>query len=392
MKNLFLIRYGEIGTKGNNRYKFENKLMLNIEAALKELGAKPDVSKTFGRIFVETALDQEDVLARLKDVFGIVGICPAKKIDLDVEKIKEAALKLVEAEIEASSQTPLPFRITTNRSNRNFALDTMELNNQLGQYLLDNTPAGALEVDLNGAELEVTVEIRDQYAYIYTGQQEGLGGLPVGTSSKAGLMLSGGIDSPVAGWLTMKRGVKVTPIYFHTPPFTSQRAKEKVIDLAKQLARYQPQMKLQVVNFTKIQTEINQHCHADLVTLVMRRQMIKIAEKITTNKGGKALVTGESIGQVASQTLDAINVTNQLATIPIFRPLIAFDKNEIIAKARDINTYKLSTKPAQDCCTVFVPETPETHPTMEQVLTSEEKLEIADLITAAVNEVEVIEL
>lgn len=392
MENLFLIRYGEIGTKGNNRYKFEDKLMLNIEAALKELGAEPKLRKTFGRIFIETDLEKEDVLNRLKDVFGIVGICPSKKVELDLKKIKEEALKLVLEEIKARTSTPIPFRVTTNRSNRNFVLDTMELNNQLGRYLLENTPQDALEVDLNGAELEVTVEIRDQYAYIYTSQQEGLGGLPVGTSSRAGLMLSGGIDSPVAGWLTMKRGVEITPIYFHTPPFTSQRAKEKVIDLAEQLARYQPQMKLQVVNFTKIQTEINQHCDADLVTLVMRRQMIKIAAELTRNQGGKGLITGESIGQVASQTLDAINVTNQVAQIPIFRPLIAADKNEIISKARAIGTYKISTKPAQDCCTVFVPETPETHPTIEQVLESEKKLDIAELIHEAIKEVEVIEL
>ena len=392
MDNLFLIRYGEIGIKGNNRYKFEDKLIENIKESLEELGAKPTVYKTFGRIFVETNLATEDVLNRLSDVFGIVGICPAQKAALDIENIKEEALKLVEEELEATAKEPLLFRITTNRSNKSFALDTMELNRELGAYLLENTPDGSLGVDLEDFDLELTVEIRDQQAYIYSQDKQGLGGLPVGTSDKAGLMLSGGIDSPVAGWLAMKRGVEITPIYFHTPPFTSERAKEKVIDLAEQLARYQPELKLHVVNFTAVQTAINEHCHADLITLVMRRQMIKIAQRITKNRGGKALVSGESIAQVASQTLDSLQVTNQIAELPILRPLIAFDKEEIINKAREIGTYKLSTKPAQDCCTVFVPDTPETHPKMEQITASEEDLEVEELITEAIKNAEIIEL
>ena len=392
MENLFLIRYGEIGTKGKNRYKFEDKLIENIEAALKELGAKSKVTKTFGRIFVQTDANKEDVLERLSDLFGIVGICPAQKVNLDIEKIKQQSLELVKRELETRTERPLPFRITTNRSNKGFPLDTMEVNKELGAYLINNTPDGALEVDLEGAQLELTVEIRDEKSYIYSSERSGLGGLPIGTSDKAGLMLSGGIDSPVAAWLTMKRGVEVIPIYFHTPPFTSARAKEKVIDLAQKLAHYQGGLKLHIVNFTEIQQEINQNCHDDLITLIMRRQMIKIAQEIMQSKGAKALVTGESIAQVASQTLDAIKVTNEAAQLPILRPLVSFDKTEIIEQAREIGTYKISTKPAQDCCSLFVPQRPETHPSFAQITASENRLEVEELITEAINEVEVIEL
>ncbi|MGM0502015.1 MAG: tRNA uracil 4-sulfurtransferase ThiI [Bacillota bacterium] len=392
MDNLFLIRYGEIGTKGHNRYKFEDQLIDNIETALKELGAQPKINKTFGRIFIETKLAEDDVLERLAKVFGIVGICPVEKVPLDFEIIKKQALELVKEEL-VHSQEPISFRVTTNRSNKSFELDTMEVNQQLGSYLLQNTSDGALEVSLKNAELDVTVEIRAHHAYIYITEQKGLGGLPIGTSDQAALMLSGGIDSPVAGWLAMKRGVEIMPIYFHTPPFTSERAKEKVIDLAKKLALYQPHIKLHVVNFTAIQTEINQHCPPDLITLIMRRQMIKVAEKVMNEQqGGKALITGESIGQVASQTLDSITVTNAIAEVPIFRPLIGFDKTEIITKARQIGTYELSTKPAQDCCTVFVPDTPETHPRLWQVKQGEKELEIEELIATAVAEVEIIDL
>ena len=390
MKNLFLIRYGEIGTKGHNRYKFENQLMTNIKTALQSLGAEPKVTKTFGRIFVETNFDQLDVVERLAKVFGIVGICPAKKVDLDFDEIKEKALELIRAKIEKNNQL-IPFRVTTKRANKSFPLDTMEINQQLGFYLLKNTPDGSLKVNLNEAEIDLTVEIRENNAYVYATEEAGSGGLPVGISDKAGLMLSGGIDSPVAGWLAMKRGVEIMPIYFHTPPFTSERAKEKVIDLAKELAPYQPGgLELEIVDFTKIQTEINQNCPEDLITLIMRRQMIKVAQKIMNRKQGKALITGESIAQVASQTLDSMQVTNHISDLPIFRPLIGFDKTEIINKARKIGTYQLSTKPAQDCCTVFVPNTPETHPNLCQIEEGEEELVIDELITEAVNNTEVI--
>ena len=392
MQNFFLIRYGEIGTKGKNRHKFEERLIKNIDLALQELGAEAKITKTFGRIFVETDCRQEDVLTRLKDVFGIVGICPARRVNLDIAKIKEEALALIKNDLAMSTDRPLLFRITTNRTNKGFELDTMEINQKLGAYLLDNTPAGALEVDLEEAEVELTVEIRDEKAYLYSKEQRGLGGLPVGVSDKASVLLSGGIDSPVAGWLTMKRGVKIMPIYFHTPPFTSERAKEKVIDLAKKLARYQPELELKVVDFTKLQTEINQNCPEDLITLIMRRQMIKVAQRISQENNAKALVTGESIAQVASQTLDAIKVTNEVAQLPIFKPLLTFDKAEIIAQARKIDTYKISTKPAQDCCSVFVPNTPETHPTLEQIRAGENKLEVSELITEAVKNAETIDL
>jgi len=393
MKKLYLIRYGEIGTKGKNRDKFEDKLMANIRRSLQQIdeSAAVNVYKTYGRLFVTTDLPKEKVIAQLQKVFGIVGVCPTRRTELDVGAVKEAVLAAVKEELAADKPTAT-FKISAQRSNKKFELDSMELNNQLGAYVLQNLPAGQLEVDVHNPDIKVNVEVRSKYIYVYTQDREGSRGLPVGTTGKAGLLLSGGIDSPVAGWMTMKRGVEVLPIYFHSFPFTSDRAKEKVIDLAEVLAQYQPTMELKVVNFTELQKEINDNCPDKLMTLVMRRLMLQIAEQITENNKGQALVTGESLGQVASQTMDALKVTNQVPKMPIFRPLIGLDKIEIEAKAREIGTYETSIQPYEDCCTVFVPEHPETYPELKEVQEAEEKLEAADLIAEAVETVETIKI
>ncbi|MCK8827210.1 tRNA 4-thiouridine(8) synthase ThiI [Natroniella acetigena] len=392
MEQLYLIRYGEIGIKGKNRPLFEDKLVNNIREQLKR--AEPnqlDVYKTYGRIYVRTDLEQEEVVARLQKVFGIVGICPTKRVALDMEEIKAACLELVNEQL-ATKKGLTSFKIIARRSNKGFELDSMELNRELGAHVLINTKDGRLEVDVHQPEIPVTVEIRSKYAFIYTQDLKGVGGLPLGVTGKAGLLLSGGIDSPVAGWMAMKRGVEIVPIYFHSFPFTSDRAKEKVIDLAEVLAQYQGEIDLHVVDFTAIQTEMNDKCPADLITIIMRRIMMDLAEKITARQEGKALITGESMGQVASQTLDSMYVTNLVPEMPVFRPLIGMDKLEIEKKAKMIGTYQTSIQPYEDCCTVFVPKTPETHPTKEQVLAGEEELEIEDLIQEAVENVEVISI
>ncbi|GAB6138544.1 tRNA uracil 4-sulfurtransferase ThiI [Halanaerobaculum tunisiense] len=391
MQKLYLIRYGEIGTKGHNRHMFEDKLVSNIRQALAGVGPEKTVEiyKTSGRIFVETALEESTVVSKLQKVAGIVGICPTLEVDLDLDQIKEACITAVEEVLPAQEGT-VTFGVSASRSNKGFALDSMELNRELGAYILDEF--SNLQVDLDNPDIEVNVEVRYEGAYIYTQDITGMRGLPVGTTGKAGVMLSGGIDSPVAGWMAMKRGVEITPIYFHSFPFTSDRAKEKVIDLTKVLAEYQGEIDLHVVHFTEIQKEINEHCPEDLTTVIMRRKMIEIAEQLTKQQGGKALVTGESMGQVASQTLDSMYVTNVMPEMPIYRPLIGLDKIEIEERAKQIGTYEISIQPYEDCCTVFVPKTPETHPTLEQVRAGEEDLEVDELIKEAIKEVEIIEI
>ncbi|KXS40023.1 MULTISPECIES: tRNA uracil 4-sulfurtransferase ThiI [unclassified Candidatus Frackibacter] len=388
MKDLILVRYGEIGTKGGNRHLFEDKLISNIEQSLTEI-AKADVYKTDGRIFVETEMNDVDVVTdRLQKVFGIVGVCPAKETALDFEEIKEAGLELVEKELSDKAKT---FKVETRRINKGFEYDSMEINRELGAHVLRNTED--LTVDVHNPDFKLNVEIRYRQAYVYANDLPGVGGLPVGSSDKAGLLLSGGIDSPVAGWMAMKRGVELIPIYFHSPPFTSERAKEKVIDLCRVLASYAGgSINLRVVPFTEIQTAIKDECPKKLLTIIMRRLMMKIAEEITENEDGKALITGESIGQVASQTLDSMYVTNAMTKMPVFRPLIGLDKNEIKRRAKDIGTYEISIQPYDDCCTLFVPDNPETKPKLRFVEYAEEDLAVEELVSEAITQTEIIKI
>jgi thiamine biosynthesis protein ThiI len=387
MKDLILIRYGEIGLKGGNRHLFEDKLIENIEDSLAGI-EDLNVYKTKGRIFVETQTDVQLAIDKLQKVFGIVGVCPAKKVELDFEKIKSAGLEMVNRELSGQSQT---FKVETRRINKDFEYDSMEINRELGAYVLRNTDN--LTVDVHQPEIKLNVEIRYKQAYVYANDLSGSKGLPVGSSERAGLLLSGGIDSPAAGWMAMKRGVEILPIYFHSPPFTSERAKEKVIDLCRVLAEYNMgNMELRVIPFTEIQTAINENCPSKLLTIIMRRMMMKLSEKITINQEGKALITGESIGQVASQTLDSMHVTNSITTLPVFRPLIALDKNEIKRLAKDIGTYEISIQPYEDCCTIFVPDNPVTKPKLRFVRYAEEDLEVEKLIDEAIEGMEVISI
>ena len=390
MNNLYLIRYGEIGLKGENRSIFEDKLMSNIRKVIKPEDKNLKIYKTPGRIFLETVANPQIVKDRLLKTAGLVSFSPVKKLNLDYEEIKESVLESAKQFMEEKEK--VTFRISARRSNKKYKYDSMELQYNLGEYVLESIGEDKISVDLHEPDLDINVEIRKNHAYVYSESFEGMGGLPVGTTGNVGLMLSGGIDSPVAGYMGLKRGVKLTPIYFHSFPFTSDRAKEKVIELAEVLAEYQNEIDLHVVNFTEILKEINEKCPEKLITLIMRRLMIKVSEKIMEKQNGKAIITGESIGQVASQTLEALKVTNNVPELPILRPLLGLNKVQIVNLAKKIGTYDISIQPYEDCCTVFVPDSPETRPTIQQIKEGEEKLDVKNMIKKAVNEVEIINI
>lgn len=390
MSNLYLIRYGEVGLKGENRSIFEDKLMSNIKKIIQDEDQDLNVYKTPGRIFLKTSVEKKLVEDRLTKTAGIVSFSPVEKINLNYDKIKKEVLKSVKNKLE--NKDFLSFRISARRSNKKYKYDSMELQYNLGEYVIENVKKDKIEVDLHEPDLDVNIEIRKNYAYIYSEIIKGMGGLPVGTTGNVALMLSGGIDSPVAGYMALKRGVKLTPVYFHSFPFTNDRVKEKVIDLSKVLAKYQNEIDLHIVNFTDILTEINENCPEKLLTIIMRRSMIKISEEIIKKRNGKAIITGESIGQVASQTLEAIKVTNNVPTLPILRPLLGLNKVQIINLAKKIGTYEISIQPYEDCCTVFVPESPETRPTLEQIKKGEKNLEIDKKIQYAVENVEIVNI
>lgn len=370
MKDVLLIKYGELALKGENRSFFENTLVKNIKYALRDFdGVK--VEKTHGRIYVECEKDVEEAIERLKKVFGIVGITRAKEADLDLEEIFKAAVDLMK------SHQGKTFKVETKRPNKAFPYNSMEVSRRVGAAVLKNVKN--MKVDVHNPDVLLNVEIREK-AFLYAGVIEGAGGLPLGTNGKATVLLSGGIDSPVAAWMMMKRGVEVEAVYFHSRPYTSDRAKEKVVDLCKVLSQYGRGMRLHVVHFTDLQLEIYEKCPARLTTIIMRRMMMKIAEKIAQQNGSLALITGESLGQVASQTIESLYVTNSSVSLPVFRPLIGMDKREIIDIAQKIGTYEISIRPYEDCCTIFVPKHPATKPKLEKVLEAEEKMDYQKFI------------
>ena len=391
MKNVFLIKYGELAIKGKNRHLFENKLVTNVKRNLKEIG-EFIVTKEQGRIMVEPAegntTDVDAVLDKLSRIFGIVGIAYGIKDDeVSFEAVKRLARLQMEQVI---GDEPITFKVDTRRADKRFSMTSMEVSCELGAYLLDELK-DAVKVDVRHPEVTLMVEIRN-HTYVYVKTHRGAGGMPYGTNGKATLLLSGGIDSPVAGWMIAKRGVEVDAIYFHAPPYTSDRAKQKVVDLAKKVSMYTGSMKLHIVNFTDIQLKIYERCPHEELTIIMRRIMMYIAEAIAKQNGSMSLITGESIGQVASQTMHSLVVTNDAATMPVFRPLIGFDKEEIVQIAKRIDTFETSIQPFEDCCTIFVAKHPETKPKLEYIKKSEALLEdiIGEMIEKAINEVEVI--
>lgn len=391
MKNVFLIKYGELAIKGKNRHLFENKLVTNVKRNLKEIG-EFIVTKEQGRIMVEPAeentTDVDAVLDKLARIFGIVGIAYGIKDDeVSFEAVKRLARLQMEQVI---GDEPITFKVDTRRADKRFPMTSMEVSCELGAYLLDEFK-DAVKVDVRHPEVTLMVEIRN-HTYVYVKTHKGAGGMPYGTNGKATLLLSGGIDSPVAGWMIAKRGVEVDAVYFHAPPYTSDRAKQKVVDLAKKVSMYTGSMKLHIVNFTDIQLKIYERCPHEELTIIMRRIMMYIAEAIAKQNGSMSLITGESIGQVASQTMHSLVVTNDAATMPVFRPLIGFDKEEIVQIAKRIDTFETSIQPFEDCCTIFVAKHPETKPKLEYIKKSEALLEdiIGEMIEKAINEVEVI--
>lgn len=375
MRDLILVRYGEIGLKGENRPYFEQRLVRNLRAALEPLpGAR--VTRGYGRLFVDPAGATDQALARLQRVFGVVGLHPAVETALELDEILQAAVRLVAAE-----PRPATFKVEARRTNKQFALNSMELNRQVGAHVLRQVEG--LAVDVHRPQIRLRLEVREKGAYLYVRDVPGPGGLPVGVGSPALLLLSGGIDSPVAGWYTLKRGVPVRAVHFESPPFTSPRALQKVQDLAAVLAGWGGPITLYVVPFTRIQTEIRRHVPPEFGVTIMRRMMFRIAERLAARDGLVALVTGESLGQVASQTLESMATINDVVRLPVLRPLIGLDKGEIIARAEQIGTYEISIRPYEDCCTLFVPDHPVTQPTRHQAEAAEANLDVSALVDEA---------
>ena len=389
MFQAFLIKYGEIGIKGKNRHLFEDALMKQIRHALKPVEGKFFVRKEQGRIFVETesAFDYDEVIVALQRVFGIVGICPmVQAADEGFDKLAETVndyLRKVYGDREMS------FKVNARRAKKSYPRTSMEINADLGERILAAFPN--MKVDVHKPDVMLDVEIRDQI-YIYSQIIPGPGGMPVGTNGKAMLLLSGGIDSPVAGYMIAKRGVKIDAVYFHAPPYTSERAKQKVVDLAHLVARYSGPINLHVVNFTDIQLYIYEACPHEELTIIMRRYIMRIAEHFAKETGCLGLITGESIGQVASQTMQSLAATDAVCTMPVFRPVIGFDKQEIVDIAEKIDTYETSIQPFEDCCTIFVAKHPVTKPNINIIRRSETHLEerIDELVQTAIETTETI--
>jgi thiamine biosynthesis protein ThiI len=391
MFKTFLIKYGEIAIKGKNRHLFEDALVSQIVHALNKIDGDFHVYKSQGRIYVdcESDYDYDETVEALKCVFGIVGICPVMTVEEDgLETIGQAVITFLRNVYEDHSQT---FKVMTRRARKSYPIDSMTVNAELGGMILDAFPD--MRVDVHEPELTIHVEIREKI-FIYSRIIPGPGGMPVGTNGRAMLLLSGGIDSPVAGYMICKRGVKLDATYFHAPPYTSERAKQKVVDLAQKVAKYSGPINLHVVNFTDIQLYIYDKCPHDELTIIMRRYMMKIAEHFARENHGMALITGESIGQVASQTIQSLVATNDVCTMPVFRPLIGFDKQEIVDIAEKIDTFETSILPFEDCCTIFVAKHPVTKPNLNAIRRSEHKLDekIDELVKTAIETTEVIHI
>ena len=386
-----LVKYAEIAIKGKNRYLFEDALVGQIKRALKAVSGNFTVEKESGRIYVHCPeeYDYDETIAALKKVFGIVEICPVMIFeDQGIDRLRddaEAYMKMVHPGFTGT------FKVFTRRAKKSYPMTSMEVNAEIGARILDAMPGSS--VDVHHPELDVHIEIRDRI-YMYSLSVKGPGGMPVGTGGRAMLLLSGGIDSPVAGYLMAKRGVVLDAVYFHAPPYTSERAKQKVVDLAKIVASYSGTIRLHVVNFTDIQLYIYEKCPHDELTIIMRRYMMRIAEHFAEKCKCLGLVTGESIGQVASQTMRSLAATNDVCTMPVYRPVIAFDKQEIVEIARKIGTFDTSILPYEDCCTIFVAKHPVTQPQIKTMRASEKKLteKIDELMETALNTTEVIEI
>ncbi|MEG0048169.1 MAG: tRNA uracil 4-sulfurtransferase ThiI [Clostridia bacterium] len=381
MREVLQVRFGEIFLKGLNRPHFLHMLVGRVRSAVKEVSNHVWLSDS--RVYVSDVSDMDEAIRRVTKVFGVHSVCRSIEMEKDdFEAICAQAAKLLENHHGS-------FKVYARRSDKRYPKDSPTINIEMGEYLLEHLPQ--LTVDLHHPDVVLSIEIRD-LAYLYTQPIPAVGGMPVGTNGRATLLLSGGIDSPVAGWMVAKRGVTVSAVHFYSFPYTSERAKQKVLDLARILSESLCGIRVHVVPFTDIQMQIHEKCHEDYTTIIMRRYMMRIANAIAHRERAQALVTGESIGQVASQTIYALKCTDEVADVPVFRPLIGFDKQEIINVAEKIGTYETSSLPFEDCCTVFTPRHPATKPKMEIILDGESKLDSDALIAAALENTEIFEL
>lgn len=379
MKTLLMVRYGEIFLKGLNRPYFISSLVKRIRYAVKDLNAKVWIYD--GRIYVDDFEDLETTIDRVTKVFGVHSVCPAVRMEKDdFETVSAQAIELMKGKTGT-------FKVNARRSDKRYPMSSPEINAELGHRILESNKD--LQVNLHDPDHTLNVEIRD-YAYLYVNVIPAVGGMPVGTNGRATLLLSGGIDSPVAGWMIAKRGVQINAVHFHSYPYTSEQAREKVLDLAKKLSYSCCGLKVHIVPFTEIQLQIRDQCPEEYTTLIMRRFMMRIAERIAEKTGSGGLITGESIGQVASQTMEALGTTDSVVSMPVFRPLIGFDKSEIIEIARKIDTYEISSLPYEDCCTIFTPKHPATRPKREKVEEAETALDKDKLIEEALSNVEIV--
>ncbi|WP_261133291.1 tRNA uracil 4-sulfurtransferase ThiI [Bacillus sp. Marseille-Q3570] len=379
-----IVKYGELSLKGKNRHHFVNQLRDTIRRKLKPFESV-NVKKAFDRMIIELhGADHEPIVEKLQDIFGIQGLTLAVKCDLELENIQKTALEA----LKQAGSSVKTFKISTKRNYKQYPHDSQELNHLIGGYVLKNSED--ITVDVHHPDIEIKVEIKPEATYISGINYPGAGGLPIGSSGKVMLMLSGGIDSPVAGYLTMKRGIRVEMVHFHSPPFTSERARQKVEDLTQVLTKYGGTIKMHVVPFTNVQKAIKKQIPDNYSMTIMRRYMLRITEKLAAQNDALAIATGESLGQVASQTLSSMNTINEVTNLPIIRPLITMDKIEIMEVSRKIGTYDISIRPYEDCCTVFLPSAPKTKPRREKANRFEQYMEIDALVDEAVNNTETV--
>lgn len=379
MNEVLLCKYGEIVLKGANRAYFENMLCKELRKRAQKCG-NFEILRAQSTVYIEPLddfCDMDAMLCEAQKVFGIVAIARAYVCEKSLEAISEAAREFIAPEIRKYKT----FKVEAKRSDKRFPLDSMDLSREIGGVLLDANPR--VKVDVRSPEVTVRVEIRERAAYIYAGHHKGAGGMPVGTNGKGLLLLSGGIDSPVAGYMMAKRGVKLEAVHFESYPYTSERALQKVLDLAKIVSDYSGDIYVHIISLTHIQEELVKHCNEEYFTLLLRRYMVAIANKVAARYNCGALITGESVGQVASQTMQAIRVTDAVADIPVFRPCIGMDKEEIVQISRKIGAFETSILPYEDCCTVFTPKHPKTKPELEKVIAEENKLPFDELVEEA---------
>lgn len=390
MQNVLLAKYGEIALRGKNRYIIENKLLKIIERNLKNIG-NYEVSKEQGRVLIESRdgdFDYDKVIPLVVNILGITAVCKAVKLDDDnIENIKEKALLHMKENCQDKNYT---FKVETKRSDKKYPLSSREISTEVGGHIFNNMEN--ISVDVKNPDIVLMVEIRN-FVYVYSKLIKGFGGLPVGTSGKATVLLSGGIDSPVASFMMAKRGVSIDAVYFHSPPYTSDRAKQKVVDLAEQLSKFIGNIRLNIVTFTDIQLKIYESVPPEKMTIILKRAMFKVAEKIAIQNKSQGLVTGDSIGQVASQTMQAIeSINSSVKEMPVFRPLCSMDKQEIVDIAKKIGTFDISIRPYEDCCTIFVAKHPETKPKKSIIENIEKNIENLDeMIEEVLTKIEIID-